>query len=133
MDAVLSALPKLRLMAEALMTDTCEVKRLIGQEMDFETGLMKDVWETSYSGQCKVQTSGGVGGDIDGANLGAPITQWNLRVDFPWKALGLGSDMVCEIKSSEDETLVGNKYRLVNRQSEKSHATAQRWNVREEA
>ena len=35
------------------------------------------------------------------------------------------------ITASLDPDLVGRRYRLVNQQSEKSHATARRWNVEE--
>ena len=39
--------------------------------------------------------------------------------------------MVVEITKSDDPNLVGHKFRLVSPQSQKSHATAQRWNVKE--
>ena len=54
-----------------------------------------------------------------------------MRVDFPWATQGLGPDMVVEITKSGDPNLVGHRFRLVSPQSQKTHATAQRWNVKE--
>ena len=75
------------------------------------------------------KTSGGVGGDT--TETGAVINEWLVRVDFPWATQKLMPDMVVEITKSGDPNLVGHKFRLVSPQSQKTHATAQRWNVKE--
>ena len=120
---------KLRSWAEALMTDECRVTKAEGVTIDPDTGQSVPKVTEVYAGKCKVQTSGGVGGDT--TDTGTVINEWLVRVDFPWATRGLTPDMVVEITKSGDPNLVGHKFLLVSPQSQKTHATAQRWNVKE--
>ena len=115
--------------AERLMTDECRVTKAGGVTIDPDTGQSVPQVTEVYAGKCKVQTSGGVGGDT--TDTGTVVNEWLVRVDFPWATQGLGPDMVVEITKSGDQNLVGHKFRLVSPQSQKTHATAQRWNVKE--
>ena len=115
--------------AERLMTDECRVTKAGGVTVDPDTGQSVPKVTEVYAGKCKVQTSGGVGGDT--TDTGTVVNEWLVRVDFPWATQGLGPDMVVEITKSGDQNLVGHKFRLVSPQSQKTHATAQRWNVKE--
>ena len=115
--------------AERLMTDECRVTKAGGVTVDPDTGQSVPKVTEVYAGKCKVQTSGGVGGDT--TDTGTVVNEWLTRVDFPWATQGLGPDMVVEITKSGDQNLVGHKFRLVSPQSQKTHATAQRWNVKE--
>ena len=115
--------------AERLMTDECRVTKAGGVTIDPDTGQSVPKVTEVYAGKCKVQTSGGVGGDT--TDTGTVVNEWLTRVDFPWATQGLGPDMVVEITKSGDQNLVGHKFRLVSPQSQKTHATAQRWNVKE--
>lgn len=115
--------------AERLMTDECRVTKAEGVTVDPGTGKSVPQVMEVYVGRCKVQTSGGVGGDT--TETGTVINEWLTRVDFPWATQGLAPDMVVEITKSVDPNLVGHRFRLVSPQSEKTHATAQRWNVKE--
>ena len=115
--------------AERLMTDECRVTKAGGVTVDPDTGQSVPQVTEVYAGKCKVQTSGGVGGDT--TDTGTVVNEWLVRVDFPWATRGLTPDMVVEITKSVDQNLVGHKFRLVSPQSQKTHATAQRWNVKE--
>lgn len=115
--------------AERLMTDECRVTKATGQTIDPDTGQHVTQYSEVYAGKCKVQTSGGVGGDT--TDTGTVVNEWLVRVDFPWATRGLTPDMVVEITKSVDPNLVGHRFRLVSPQSQKTHATAQRWNVKE--
>ena len=115
--------------AERLMADECRVTKAGGVTVDPDTGQSVPKVTEVYAGKCKVQTSGGVGGDT--TDTGTVINEWLTRVDFPWATQGLTPDMVVEITKSGDQNLVGHKFRLVSPQSQKTHATAQRWNVKE--
>ena len=115
--------------AERLMADECRVTKAGGVTVDPDTGQSVPKVTEVYAGKCKVQTSGGVGGDT--TDTGTVVNEWLTRVDFPWATQGLGPDMVVEITKSGDQNLVGHKFRLVSPQSQKTHATAQRWNVKE--
>ena len=115
--------------AEWLMADECRVTKASGVTVDPDTGQSVPNVKEVYAGKCKVQTSGGVGGDT--TETGTVINEWLTRVDFPWATQGLAPDMVVEITKSVDPNLVGHRFRLVSPQSQKTHATAQRWNVKE--
>lgn len=115
--------------AERLMADECRVTKAGGVTIDPDTGQSVPQVTEVYAGKCKVQTSGGVGGDT--TDTGTVVNEWLVRVDFPWATRGLTPDMVVEITKSDDLNLVGHKFRLVSPQSQKTHATAQRWNVKE--
>lgn len=115
--------------AERLMADECRVTKAGGVTVDPDTGQSVPQVTEVYAGKCKVQTSGGVGGDT--TDMGTVVNEWLVRVDFPWATRGLTPDMVVEITKSDDPNLVGHKFRLVSPQSQKTHATAQRWNVKE--
>lgn len=115
--------------AERLMTDECRVTKAGGVTVDPDTGQSVPQVTEVYAGKCKVQTSGGVGGDT--TDTGTVVNEWLVRVDFPWATQGLAPDMVVEITKSDDSNLAGHKFRLVSPQSQKTHATAQRWNVKE--
>lgn len=118
-----------RAAAERLMADECVVRKTTGQTIDPDTGQHVTQCSEVYTGACKVQTSGGVGGDT--TDTGTVVNEWLVRVDFPWATQGLTPDMVVEITKSGDPNLVGHRFRLVSPQSQKTHATAQRWNVKE--
>lgn len=121
-----------RAAAERLMTDTCVVRKVSGQTVDPDTGQHVTTFAEVYTGACKVQTDGGVGGD-QSSEIGAVLVEWLQRIDFPWSTTGLTSDMIVEITGSGDPNLVGHRYRLVSPQSAKTYATAVRWNVKEAA
>ncbi|RSX53942.1 hypothetical protein D2E25_0248 [Bifidobacterium goeldii] len=130
-----ASLTRLRRYAESLMTDECQIIRHSPPVTDRDTGIVT-VPETSlYEGRCKVQTSGGLaaenteGGIVQA--LGAVTPVWSLYLHLPYGTTGLLPGDVAEITQATDPTLIGRRYRLLNLQSEKTHATAQRWNVKE--
>lgn len=127
---------RLRGFAETLMRDECTVTRATGEtHVDSETGVTTPVFITVYAGRCKLQTSGGIGAEtsVSGVqtSVGGKIPQWSLYAHFPFDTPGLEEGDVMEIQTSYNPELVGRKLRLVNMQSEKTHVTAQRWNVKE--
>lgn len=123
--------------AEDLMTDQCVVTRPGDTTTDPETGL-PDTGDTKvYEGRCKVQTSGGLASEqTEGSaaqNMGAVSLVWSLYLHFPFGTSGLRAGDVVEVTDSANPLLSGRRFRLVSPQSEKSHVTACRWNVKEDA
>lgn len=120
--------------AEGLMGDACRVVRE-GRPVTNPDGTVKPGETEIYSGKCKVQTSGGLaaenteGGIVEA--LGAVTPVWSMYVHFPYGTMGLLPGDVCEITEADDPNLKGRKLRLLNMQSEKTHSTACRWNVKE--
>lgn len=130
-------LERSRRYAESLMTDSFRITRYTGgSETDPETGLTRPVMELVYEGKGKLQTSGGAASDKVSAtgsssNVGGNVAEWLLYLHLPMNATGLREKDMAECTASSDPDLVGRRFRLVNMQSEKTHATARRWNVRE--
>lgn len=129
-----SFLAKARANAECLMTDRCTVTRPGESVTDPDTGLPTTGTEHVYEGCCKVQTSGGLASEqTEGSAaqaMGAVSLVWSLCVHFPYGTPGLRAGDVAEITESANPLLKGRRLRLVSPQSEKTHATACRWNAK---
>ena len=132
-----SFLAKARANAEDLMTDQCVVTRPGDTTTDPETGLPNTGTEKVYEGRCKVQTSGGLASEqTEGSaaqNMGAVSLVWSLYMHFPFGTDVLRAGDVAEITESANPLLKGRRLRLVSPQSEKTHATACRWNATEDS
>ena len=137
-SAVTALLDRARRKAEQLMTDRVRIERLTGRmSVDPETGLSEPESTLVYEGPAKVQTYGGIAQQSsasatgDTSNLGGVVPVWSLRLDLPISVVGARSGDIAMVVASRDAALTGNRLRLINLQSEKTHATARRWNVQE--
>ncbi|MGY5202975.1 DUF6093 family protein [Bifidobacterium adolescentis] len=132
-----SVLERGRENAESLMTDECTVVRPGEAATDPDTGEVKPTFTQVYAGHCKVQTSGGLASEnTEGSAaqaMGAVSLVWSLYAHFPYGTPGLRAGDVVEVTESANPLLVGRRLRLVSPQSEKTHATACRWNVKEDS
>ena len=127
---------KLRAYAESRMTDTIRITRPGKTAVNPITGAETPSGVTLYEGPCKVQTSGGMASQTstasgDSSNIGGLVPEWSLYLHLPISATGLREKDVAQVIDSKDPDLKGRRMRLVNMQSEKSLATARRWNVQE--
>ena len=127
---------KLRAYAESRMTDTIRITRPGKPAVDPVTGAETPTGEVLYEGPGKVQTSGGMASQTttasgDSSNAGGLVLEWSLYLHLPISATGLREKDVALVIDSQDPDLVGRTMRLVNMQSEKTLATARRWNVQE--
>lgn len=133
---IAASLPRLRHAAESLMTDTIRITRPGKPAVDPVTGAETPIGEVLYEGPGKVQTSGGMASQTttasgDSSNAGGLVLEWSLYLHLPISATGLREKDVALVIDSQDPDLVGRSMRLVNMQSEKTLATARRWNVQE--
>jgi hypothetical protein len=137
LPAIQSALARLRATAESIMTDEFTVLRYTGSTVtDPETGVDSPEHVTVATTIGKVQSAGGIASQVisatgDAQNAGGNVPQWSLYLHFPVSLTGLQPGDVVECTRSNDPALTGRRFRLVNMQSEKTHATARRWNVNE--
>ena len=119
------------------MTDQCMVMRPGESATDPDTGLTTNPGRRVYEGRCKVQTSGGLASEqTEGSAaqaMGAVSLVWSLYVHFPFDTVGLRAGDLVEVLDSANPLLKGRRFRLISPQSEKSHATACRWNAKEDA
>jgi hypothetical protein len=134
---VQNALPRLRSQAERLMTDQFSIQRYTGRNVtDPDTGVDVQEMKQVAESKGKVQTSGGIASQVvtasgDSSNVGGNVPVWSLYLHFPASLTGIKEKDVALCTASDDPDLVGRRFRLVNLQSEKTHATARRWNVQE--
>lgn len=138
MSEILTALPQMQQLAEQLMTDRVRIERLTGRmSVDPETGLSEPESTLVYEGPAKLQTYGGIAQQSaasatgDTSNLGGVVPVWSLRLDLPISVVGARSGDIAMVVASREAALTGSRLRLINLQSEKTHATARRWNVQE--
>lgn len=138
MSEILTALPQMQQLAEQLMTDRVRIERLTGRmSVDPETGLSEPESTLVYEGPAKLQTYGGIAQQSaasatgDTSNLGGVVPVWSLRLDLPISVVDARSGDIAIVVASRDAALTGSQLRLINLQSEKTHATARRWNVQE--
>ena len=137
-SAVTALLDRARRKAEQLMTDTVRIVSMTGEiRVDAETGVSVPVSVLVYEGPAKLQTYGGIAQQSaasatgDTSNLGGVVPVWSLRLDLPINVVDARSGDIAMVVASRDAALTGNRMRLINLQSEKTHATARRWNVQE--
>ncbi|MEE8702051.1 DUF6093 family protein [Bifidobacterium crudilactis] len=130
-------LERLRRSAEAQMTDRFAITRFTGAAItDPDTGVDTPEVLPVADTIGKVQTSGGIASQVvtasgDSSNVGGNVPVWSLYLHFPISLTGVREKDVAVCTVSDDPDLVGKRFRLVNLQSEKTHATARRWNVQE--
>ena len=138
MSEILTSLPQMQQLAEQLMTDTVRIVSMTGEiRVDAETGVSVPVSVLVYEGPAKLQTYGGIAQQSaasatgDTSNLGGVVPVWSLRLDLPISVVGVRSGDIAMVVASRDAALAGARLRLINLQSEKTYATARRWNVQE--
>lgn len=126
--SVATLLARGRAAAEALMVDSCVIRRQTGSTVDPNTGAEVPTYEQVYAGKCRVQfrglatespTSGQQRVDLLTTELQLPITVTDIAVND-----------VVEMVTSIDPDLPGRRLRINNRMH-KTHATARRLSVEE--
>jgi len=118
-----------RIRAEALMVDTCTVKRLAGEATDPETGVVTPTYTTLYSGKAKFQQRATTGGPTDIGQAVVALVQ--LEVHLPTSVTGITTgDIVTCTASALDAELVGRSFR-VQGVAHKTFETARRLPLQE--
>jgi hypothetical protein len=127
---VTSALARGRRAAEALMADTCTIRRRTGQTTDPLTGQVTPVWTSVYSGVCRVQQARTQGARTDAGETSVMLMRQELHLPVSTSADVRRGDEVTITASVNDADLVGRVY-LVRDEAAKSLATARRLGIEE--
>lgn len=100
--------------AEALMLDTCTIRRKTGSSTDNTTGVVTPTWSTVYTGRCKIQRSsvGGAGARRDVAEASLVITQVALHLPVVGSEGLLEADEATIDTAELDTDLVGKVFRV---------------------
>lgn len=116
-----------RARALELMTDTCTVRRAGAPSTDGTTGVVTPSWTTLYSGICRVQETGSIGGNepADVAAVDSAYTA-TMIVTLPMSATGIRPGDQISMGTSEFDTDLPSRVMTIVRVQHKSHATARR-------
>ncbi|HEX2551113.1 MAG TPA: DUF6093 family protein [Nocardioidaceae bacterium] len=124
-----SALLRGRVAAEALMLDTCTIRRVASSTSDPDTGVKTPTYTTVYSGKCKVQQRSTAANPTDVGE--AELLASQLELHIPVSATGVRADDVATIDTSVlDPDLAGQVF-TIRGEAHKSYATARRLTVEE--
>jgi hypothetical protein len=119
--------------AEALMVDTCTIRRVTGQATDDTTGKVTPTYSTIYSGKCKLQALGSQGQAPARPHsiAEAQVFLQQIELHVPMSVTGVqADDLVTVTASSLDADLVGRTWH-VRALSHKSFQTARRFGLEE--
>lgn len=128
-----AALARGRVAAQALMVDTCTVKRKTGELTNRDEGTTTPTYTTLYTGKCRVQQSQ-LGAASTPADPGeAAVRLVALEVQLPMSVTGLREgDLVTITAAALDADLVGRVFTVVG-PAHGTHKTARRVQVQEVA
>lgn len=101
-----SVMARGRLAAEALMVDTCVIKRRISHTTNADTGQITVNYSTIYTGNCRVQERSMF--DRPHTVGEAFVTMLAVEVQLPMSATGVDTDDIITIlTAAQDPDLVG--------------------------
>ena len=119
-----SVLARGRAAAEALMVDTCTIRRITGSTTDPDTGVITPTYSTIYTGQCRVQQQAASASGQETGEAYALILPFVLQV--PISVTGVRTEDQVTITASVHDPDLVNRMLLVKDLAHKTHATARR-------
>jgi hypothetical protein len=131
--SALTATLRGRAAAEALMVDTCLVRRRTGEATDPDTGVTTPTYATVYAGKCKIQQrAAGSAASASPAEVGeATLLLATLELHVPTSVTGIASDHLVAITASVlDPDLLGRTW-TVRGPAHETYGTARRYTLQE--
>jgi hypothetical protein len=124
-----SVLARGRAAAEALMVDSCSIRRKTGESTTAGGVVTPTYGDPLYAGKCRIQQSAGQAQQQDPGE--AYVLMLRLEVQLPMSVTGLEpEDVVTVTASVHDEDLVGRVF-IVRDLAHATHKTARRVQVME--
>ena len=124
--SALDLIAKGRAAAEAIMLDTCTIRRRTGETTDPDTGEVTPVYTTIMTGQkCKVQTRGYWGEPRDIGEAAKVVLAFEVHLPVSVTGLVTRDEITIDTATSDPE-LVGRTFRIKDL-AHKSLATARRF------
>jgi hypothetical protein len=115
-----------RARAEALMQDTCVIRRRSGETTDENTGEVTPTYTQLYNGRCRVQQRVANASPAEAGEAYALMLA--LEVQLPMSVTGLRTEDEIVITESLDPDLVDRVF-VIRALAHKTHATARRVGV----
>ena len=122
-----TAIVRGRRAAEALMVDTCTIRRRTGETTDND-GNITPTFSTVHSGRCRMQQPNAQAREQDVGEASLQMLRFELQL--PMSVVGVQPDDVVEMTDSLDPDLVVRQF-VVRGLSHKTHAVMRRLQVEE--
>lgn len=119
-----AALAAGRRAARTLMTDTVQIRRVVGLSVDPMTGEDSPEYVTVYEGPAKLQSYEGYEQSKEVVEHSATIQRMTLHIPVGAYKSAVGDVVV--FTGSRDELLAGREFRVTQEAPFKTHATAYR-------
>lgn len=127
--SVTTALARGRAAAEALMTDTCTIRRRTGEATDPNSGEIVSTWDDVYSGKCRFQQTTPHAREADVGE--AALLLRRMELQLPMSVTGIqADDVVTAVTSALDPDLPGRQF-VVRDLAHGTHKTARRLGIQE--
>lgn len=123
-----SVLARGRVAAEALMVDTCTIRRVASEATDPETGQPSRTYTTIYTGKCRFQQSDVQARPETAGEAYVLMLRRELQLPMSVTGLKVSDEITCD--ASIDADLV-NRVFLARDLAGKTHATARRVQIEE--
>lgn len=115
--------------AEALMVDTCTIRRRTGEATNPESGVVTPTYSAVYTGKCRLQQPTGQANERDVGE--ATILMLRFELQLPMSVVGVQADDVVQVTASQmDPDLVGREF-AVRGLSHKTHGVMRRLQLEE--
>jgi hypothetical protein len=119
-----SVLARGRAAAEALMVDTCTIRRVTSSTTDPDTGHITPTYATVYSGPCRVQQQAATASGQETGEAYALMLSFVLQL--PMSVTGVRTEDEVTITASVHDPDLVDRVLLVKDLAHKTHATARR-------
>lgn len=119
-----SVLARGRTAAEALMVDTCTIRRVASSTTDPATGHITPTYSTIYNGQCRVQQQAASASGQEAGEAYALMLPFVLQI--PMSVTGVQTEDQVTITASVHDPDLVDRVLLVKDLAHKTHATARR-------
>lgn len=125
-----TALARGRQAAEALMVDTCLIRRIASEITDPASGTITPTYVTIYTGKCRIQQKEAQGREE--TNVGqAYLIMLVLELQLPMSVTGLQVDDQVTITASVHDPDLVDRVFTVRDLMHKTHSTARRVSIQE--
>lgn len=124
-----SVLLRGRAAAEALMADTCTIRRVTSSSTDPDTGVRTPTYTVIYTGRCKLQQRSAAASPTDVGEAELLASQLELHV--PVSATGIRADDIATMNTSVLDPDLPAQVLTIRGEAHKSYPTARRLAVEE--
>lgn len=127
--SVATARERARIAVNARMTDACTIRRVTGETVDDNTGVITPTWASVYTGPCRMKQPAASASAHDAGEAAVLLQQPQLHLPMTAPNLPPGAEVT--ITASQGDPLLVGRVFLVRSVPAYSDASARRFGVTE--